>query len=381
MTGGPIGTVLLGICACCVGWMMGGAATAAGPANPGAGPDPAPAPLTVRVDRREELFSILFRLAGSPEYRRAAASQYAYDVDAHFEPWKDHPAVRASRQLREIHSIGFDAPQSLLVYLDEQLRPRRALVPAPPGLDRRWAKVDIPEYLARVRDFARISGFSDFFAAHAVYFRAVEQSLRAPLEAQGTAWFDGFFGHQAGAQSIVVPGLLNGPSSYGPRAEIEGAPPEFYQVLGMNRLDGQDLPVVDRTTVELLAHELAHSYVNPLLDRHQDRLGPALAKLYALVEAPMRAQNYAEPRTLGNESLVRAVTVLFAKDHTGPGRAEAVVREQIGRSFWWTGDLARLLEEYRADRRAYPDLEAFIPRLAAFFEQSSRTYQARVSRP
>ena len=42
------------------------------------------------------------------------------------------------------------------------------------------------------------------------------------------------------------------------------------------------------------------------------------------------------------------------------------MKEQISGSFIWTPDLVKLLEEYQANRKQYPDLEAFYPRIVSF---------------
>jgi hypothetical protein len=333
--------------------------------------------MTVNVDRRGELFGILFRIAGAEEYRMAPATRYTREVDAHFERFKDHPAVKATQAIRESNGIAFDAPQNLWVYLDDYLMPRRKLSPLPPEMDNRWDGVAIDDYLAKVRGFARVSGADAFFAAHETYYRAVADRFLRPIE-QGNvvAWFDRFFGERSGATYTVVPGLLNGGANYGPHAVFEDGRLEMYQVVSLEELDADELPRPSEATIELLVHELAHSYVNPFLNPHFDALAPHLKFILKLVEKPMQRQAYSTARTLGNESLVRAVTALYLKDTKGPDRAEAFVLEEAYRSFFWVHDLSMLLEQYRQTRGRRPDLEVFFPRIAAFFEGVARDYRA-----
>ncbi len=40
--------------------------------------------LDVRVDPRVELFSVIFRLAGNPEYNQGKVASYVTDVEKHF---------------------------------------------------------------------------------------------------------------------------------------------------------------------------------------------------------------------------------------------------------------------------------------------------------
>lgn len=330
---------------------------------------PTPA-ITINVDKREALFGILFRMAGAPEYHTSAAARYVHEVDTQFEPFKNHPAVQATQALRASKGISFNAPQSLLVYVDDHLMPRRKLSPLPPGLDARWTGVNVDEYLAKVRDFAQVSHADAFFAAHDTYYRAVESRFRQAIErANLVAWFDRFFGPRPGTRYIVVPGLLNGGVSYSAHAEFEDGHAELYQMVSLGPLDADELPKPNEDFMGLLVHELAHSYVNPFLDSHVATLQPHLASILKWVEPPMRKQAYNNPQVLGNESLVRAVVVLYVKDTQGPEGMEKALRDEAYRSFLWVGDLANVLETYRTDRNTYPTLEAFFPKLQTFFAE------------
>src|SRR5262249_1702982 len=56
----------------------------------GAGPATQRGIVDVTVDPRVELLSIIFHLAGNPEYNQAQVRSYADDVTTHFGPFKDH---------------------------------------------------------------------------------------------------------------------------------------------------------------------------------------------------------------------------------------------------------------------------------------------------
>jgi hypothetical protein len=62
--------------------------------------------------------SIVFRLAGNPEYSQGRVASYTKAVDEHFQPYKDHAVVRHARRLRGARGIGFDAVAGFAVHLD-----------------------------------------------------------------------------------------------------------------------------------------------------------------------------------------------------------------------------------------------------------------------
>ena len=74
-------------------------------------------PIEVSVDPRIELFSIIFRVAGNPEYRRGILSAYVDDADRHFEPFRNYSAILLAQKLRSAHGIDYDAPMSLANHL------------------------------------------------------------------------------------------------------------------------------------------------------------------------------------------------------------------------------------------------------------------------
>ena len=303
----------------------------------------------VHADRRVELVAIVARLAGTPPYTRAASTGYVGDVDRAFAAFRDDPAVTATRALLAEHGISYDAPMDLAVHLDDHLALRE-----PPG-DRRWQGVDLDGYLAQLRAFAEHSGFEAFFTGHRAAYAALETRLATLVDREDPgSWFEAFFGARAGARYVVVPCPLAGPYNFG----VHNAT-EMYQVLGGG--DPDDLEV------ELIVHEMAHSYINPIFAAHRAELEAPGQALFARVADVMRKQAYTTWDVMMNEAGVRAVTVLYLRERHGAERAAAAIREQERLGFTWTGELVEQLARYQADRARYRDFGAFVPELAAWF--------------
>ena len=327
---------------------------------------------SVHIDKRVELMSIVMRLAGAEEYGQAIASPYTTDVDATFKPFAGHPAVAATKLLRERFGIAFDAPMHLAIHLDDQLQPKAIsdLV----ANDQRWRGVDVPAYAAKLRDFAEVAKLDQFMAKHALYYRRVEDAFRARVDAEDpTDWFDAMFGARAGARFVVVPGLLNGGANYGPHATVDGTV-EMYQILGIYRADADGTPALDDETVATLIHEMAHSYINPAFDRHQEDLARAGKIIFPLVEKRMREQAYGDALTMFDEAGVRAITVVYLRDRHGTKAGADAEVDEVRRSFVWTPELVRLFQVYRTRRDKFPTLEAFMPDVVGFFDELATRY-------
>jgi hypothetical protein len=333
-------------------------------------PESQAASLTVRADPRVEFMSLIFRLAGNPEYMRGLVPSYVEDADAHFAPFRDHDVVRLARRLRAERGVSFDAVMGMAVHVDDaaSLAARMPLDPRPAWLDARWQPAEAEAFLAAARRFVTDSSFDAFVARHQALYALTESRLAAVLEEHvRLEWFDAFFGGRPGTDFIVVPALFNGPNSYGPRCQPPDGREQFYCILGVWQVDAEGAPRFDARITGTVIHEFCHSYANPIIDRHADDLEAAGQKLFARVAEPMRQQAYGHWRTMLYESLVRACVVRYTLRYEGRWKAWTAARAEQARGFVWMPELVTLLSEYEADRAQYPTLDSFGPRLVEFF--------------
>jgi hypothetical protein len=312
------------------------------PGTPGADPR-----LVIAVDRRVELMSIVARLAEYEEYAAPASTPYARAVDAHFATWREHPVVAQMRALRKSPGIGYNAVVGFGVYLDEQLQPVRPLAPPLPGLDPRWNGVDMEALLFELQDFAKVSGFEAFFAAQAPYFAKVEARVRGALDGYRIVeWFEAMFGPRD-ATFRVAPGLLTGTHAYGQFSVDAAGREQIFQVLYLPPGRDDGLPRPDRATIYTLVHEFAHSYVNPALDARQDVFLAALQPLFDRFRVVMERQKYGAIGTVANESVVRALVVLYARDRGAKGSEARRVASELRAAFFWTPQVVAAVDAAR----------------------------------
>jgi hypothetical protein len=355
-----------------------------GPSSKVAAPDrPVPA-IRVLVDPRIEVIGIVFRLAGYPEYLMGRVQPYTSALDAHFARYTDHPVVARARALRKTRGISFNAPISLAVHLTNPpaLAERVPLDPLPAGVDPRWTPVEARAFLVDLRSFVREARVMEFLAGHAALYQTAAERLQSLARgAHIVEWLEDMFGGRENREFVLVGGLLNGGGNYGAmvRGVMSGGPPagaasvdEFFAIIGTEAIDERGLPSYPPRVAATVAHEFSHSFVNPLVDAHEADLEKAANGLFSLAETRMRSQGYGLPRVTMYESLVRACTVRYLSKHVGADAARREVALDRARGFAWVGPLADTLLEYERDRSRYPTLEAFVPRLVAFFEDYSR---------
>ncbi len=337
------------------------------------------------VDPRVELISIIFRLSGADEYnQKSAASPYAEAVDAHFGKYRDHSAVRAARSLRSKHGIGFDAPMSFALHIEDvtSFKQKVPFAKKPTRLGKRWKPRVARGFLKKVQKFATTSDFDGFIKEHAELYEAAGKRMEALLKKRSyVEWFEAYFGGRPGAKFGVIVSLLNGPANYGSGVVFLDGTEEITPIIGTTEFDKEGIPVLSDWITATIVHEFCHSYTNPSVDTHAKELLPIGRRMLKHCAKKMASQGYSSAEALMNESLVRAVVVRFMQNTEGDKSAAKQIDYEAEKGFVWVGRMSELLAEYEAGREQYATFEAFAPRIVRFFEEYVTEYEAEHAGP
>jgi hypothetical protein len=143
-------------------------------------------------------------------------------------------------------------------------------------------------------------------------------------------------------------------------------------------LDDEGMPSFDKRVLGTIVHEFCHSFVNPLVYRHNRDLEAAGETLFALVEDRMSRQAYGNWQTMMSESLVRASVVRWDLATNGVASARSRMGWEEKNHFFWISGLSELLGEYETQRDTYSDLESFFPQIQAFFDEYAADAERRI---
>lgn len=338
--------------------------------------------VAVSADPRVELMSIIFRLAGNKEYNRGAVLSYVEDVEKHFRPFKDHPAIKYAVELSKQRGVSYDAVMTMAIHTTDTatLGERVPFSPKPAAMDDRWSPAAARKFLALARDFVKDTGFNEFYAAHKPLYELSAQRMRDLLDKDAhLEWFDSFFGPAKAADFHVALGMLNGGGSYGPRVVLPDGREEIYSVIGVWRTDPEGKPVFPPGAVSVVVHEFIHSYTNPVVDKFIKDLEKAGGKIYPLVARQMEEQAYGKWQTLMYESVNRACELRYDAAFYGPDAIKKAEDYEISRSFYWVPGLGRALAEYDAKPRKYKDLAEFFPKITDYFNAYAERADADIT--
>ena len=334
------------------------------------------------VDERVELMSILFRLIDAQEYSSRNNELYVQDIEKHFAPVKGDAFLNQMKGVRNKNGIGYDAVMSMAVHLNIKNGKVGQIKENRNTLDKRWPAEEVPALVNSINTFYKKSNFHQFFKNHeADYKQAAKAYSDSIMSRFNQNWYVKFYGKQPNEDYKIVIGYGNGGGNYGPRVSPEGNKDIVYAIVSGGEFKGRTVHFSSEYASTLI-HEFNHSFVNYLLEKHdyKAQLEDAGKKIIEAVKEPMADQAYTNWDIVINESIVRAAVIVYMKENHFPqAEIDSEMNNQMKRRFLWTPELVSLLEEYQANRKQYPDLEAFYPRIISFFEDIGKNINVIVN--
>jgi hypothetical protein len=247
------------------------------------------------VERRIELLSIVFRLAGNMEYNDEIFRSYTSDIHMHFDKYKDHELIRFAQEIRDKNWIGFDAVMKMAIYL-EQPPTLNPIVPFNDDIpDRRWGRENANKFLKLLQQFYTDAKCDDFFNAHEDLYRLSEERYKDVYESIDLKWFTRYYGTEPKGSFNIIPGLGNGGGNYGVKAVLPDGKEAMYAIMQTSSIDSTNIPVYDvNFNLPTLIHEFNHSFVNDLQKKYEKDLENSGIRLYGIVAEGMRGQAYTD---------------------------------------------------------------------------------------
>ena len=314
---------------------------------------------------------------------------YAKAIERHFGDFDNHPVVKMAAELRNTRLMSCDGPMSLAVHIDHNYRMRKTSEQWPSTLDYRWEKRETAEFLEKLRQFAAETKFDEFFKAQASIYeqgiRPCESIMKQEKVAKDQSrseyveflsvdvgeWLSGFFGVENLGDLRLVLGFVNAFANYGVRFETSGVS-EKYAIVGMRPFDLANTVMFLPQQVETAAHEFCHSFANPVVEKHMDRLQPAGERLFAAHGPAMRMRGYQKWESVMYETAVRACVVRFISDSIAPSDfMDYYLKGEVKAGFIWTEDTSNFLKTYESNRDKYPTFESFFPEFVRFMNDYS----------
>jgi hypothetical protein len=328
------------------------------------------------VEPRVELLSIIFRLAGNPEYNMKFAKNYICDIHTYFDPYKADPVISFARELAQEKNMGFSKVMFLAVHLKWSNNRFSLIKEKESNLIDKWEEKDAVKFVELLNNFYHLSKFDVFFKSHKGFYELATRHFDMSVAEFDQDWYLSYYGDHKVDYKVVL-GLGDGGANYGPSVTPIGQKKLVYAVMGSWTFNDANQPIFPKETyLTYLIHEFNHSFVDHLLDDDSNveaLLEPGGEILLYKEKTEMKREGYEDWHSVINESLVRASVVRYMIDHNNSDEAvQDEISKQQKKGFLWTSDLVSLLGEYQSSRPLYPTFKSFYPRLISFFNAQAR---------
>jgi hypothetical protein len=328
----------------------------------------------VTMDPRIELFNVILYLgefrgfAGNSPLTRLS-SPYLDAVAARFGAFRGHPAVRRYEAMAE-RGFWLAHPPSALLHLTD-----------PPQLAERIPVNDftvrmaggrgaLDAFLVDVRRFAEDTAFMTWFEEQAPHHARLVAGYHRRLEWNYVQDLVDYYGDRRESYTVIL-APLGHHGGFGPRVVRPDGLYDAYAVIGPGSVeDGMPDFGSGRAVRYLFWHEFSHAHVNHLTDRHLQHFMGAASVLQGHLRAEVEEHVPWEVHVSDwvSEHVVRGVTTRLSHLKVGAAEAETMLSREVQR-FPHVGEVCHRLVEYEQNRRRYPTLESFYPRIVDVFHR------------
>lgn len=295
---------------------------------------------------------------------RGEPSRYFKELQAWFSGFHSHHSVKLAGEFTR-RGFTYDAPPAFALHLGALPELPLAYPYSEYLIKRADGQARLEEFRQALCDLARESDFPRFFLNHRKdYDRWCESTCFE--RGKAVAWLERFYGSAGGEFRLVLAPAMYPSGGYGATVTSADGRKTVYQVVRVAK-DEKGVPVFPKGDglMALSLHEWGHSYVNPALEAHAERI-QRLGSLYEPVRAVMKKQAYGTIAVFFNEQVLRACT-LFAWEEGGVlpvAAAKQQLAAEENRGFYLTAKIVSWLrDEYLRNRNAYADFSSFVPTL------------------
>jgi hypothetical protein len=329
----------------------------------------------VRVDERVELLSIIFNIAGAEEYNNLSLESYQNDINLYFKKYKNHELIKQTKKLIKQYDVGYDRVIEYALYTEIENNKLTFLK------DVQDSKIDsilnVPEgvsktYLGLLNDFYKTTNFNLFFKQHDRLYSTAIQNFDTILNNIDTKWFNDFFSTNTNEDYNVILFFCNYGHNYGPKINVSDVYDKIYSVIGVWDIDSLLMPIYPKENTDILIHEFAHSFCNPIIDSLYENIANIANEFYKIEEPIMKEYAYSNPKIILYENLVRATVIMYLKSYNCS--ENDIINNllfETKKGFWLVKYFYELLLLYEKNRDNYQSFNTFLPKIEEYINNIS----------
>ena len=337
---------------------------------------------SVTIDPRIELLSVVGVLAdhqGMTNYD----IRYKQEILNHFSDHRHHHAVTFLRGVMA-RALASDAYAIVMIHLsqppalnfespvnDDVAEGYTSQAVAEGYITQAFGgDINIIAFVEGVRDFANDSNFNDFFASNHEFYESLRSETLAKLgNTDYMAVLEQYLGEKHGSYHIILGPLLHH-GGFGPSIVRDEGVIDLFSIVGpVGENDGfPDFGDLARLQ-DVLWHEFAHSFVDPITAAHLESVEKYSALYTPIADQMVSAGGYMNWQTTVNEHIIRAITCRLFHSEMGPEAGERALESERKKGFKYIDAIHSKLLFYEANRTTYGSLKSYYPKIVEAFAE------------
>lgn len=328
--------------------------------------------ITIGTDPRIELLGVIQYLSTYGENSHLAyveKNNYTERVNEYFKEFTNHPVISLIEEMA-INEFNYDAPVTLMLNLSNppELKLQNEL-----GnylLQRSGSEEKLINLINEIRDFSLKANFIKFYNDNLDFYEEHRNKVNLKVIEQHIGFVVDYYRVKSSSNINIIFSLLTHQGNYGYKRENSNS----NSTDDMNLILASDFlinaPSKAPFNYPLIWHELSHSYVNPLVDKHIDEF---MKYDYLFEKFYNEKINSAYDKWIAIvcEYLVRAVTTRIGHFIIGNGVDQKLLELEKQSGFIYLELFTEKLKEFEENTDKYPSFNDFAFEIIDVFKKFS----------
>ena len=319
--------------------------------------------IKITIDFKTELLGIIMIIGNYKErypflFLNYENKFYVDNIINTFSKYKDDDIIKEFDTLVKKHSFNYDAPFSLFLQLDNNLKCNK--LDAYTFNDRLKKDKNIYNFINKLSDFAEKINFKSYYEKNLNLYKEMIDNMSLAFKKYNlTEFFQDYYGYLNKKELIInlTPFTTNGAYCCDLKNKIISCFP-VYKEMKKDKLYDSKGNV--KYLIQTPLHEFSHGYINPLTDEY--KLVTEKTHLFDDIRDNMKKMAYPYDTQIINEHIIRAIEarfiILIHKDNTW---YKNIINEEIKLGFIYINNIINSLIIYEQNRNKYKTIKDFYP--------------------
>ena len=329
--------------------------------------------ITIGVFPQVELISIVQTISKYPTVfgflMANDTSSYRTEVFAHFDNYKNHPAVLMFNRLSlQARMLNFSAPSNIMLYTNETLDLRTDIEIEDFVIERAGGVDSLRLFLKLLKDFTVQSSFNKFFQDHSDFYLTItESTIQNMGPINYISELENFYGKTQKSYNIILVTLYNS-VGFGNSLIFPNEERDIYNTMGPKKVINYVPFFGDENSLKyMIRHEFSHPFINPLTEKYWDYIKDYYHN-YDSIPQIARKNVCGDWQECVNEFIIRAITTQIAYNESVDIGSQSYNRE-LARGVSYLDKLMDKIKLYESSRDKYSTFESFYPIILDAFKK------------